>query len=144
WFTAQCYLLCLFDKQRYEVVIASSPHPFVIYPARRIARRQSAYLVYDIRDLWPLTPIHLGGHSPKHPFIRALQHAEDYACKHADLVIAVQGLAESYLQHHGLKSGRFLHVANGYSSDNSSSQSLPTAITDVLIRIRSSGAFVVG
>lgn len=144
WFTVQCYLHSLHDSQEYDVVIASSPHPFVIYPATSIAKRHSAYLVYDIRDLWPLTPIHLGGHSPKHPFIRAMQHAEDYACRHADLIIAVQKNAEEYLQCHGLEAGRFLHVANGYSSEKSPPQPLPPDIADTLETVRSSGAFVIG
>lgn len=146
WFTAQCYLHGIRDHRRYDVVIASSPHPFVIYPAASIAKRDNAYLVYDIRDLWPLTPIYLGGHSPKHPFIRALQHAEDYACRHADLVIAVQQNAEGYLRDRGLEEGRFLHVANGYSGlDYSSGDStLPTDIHAELDDVRNSGAFLVG
>ncbi|MCR2730922.1 glycosyltransferase WbuB, partial [Salmonella enterica] len=74
------------------------PHPFAIYPAARLARRYGARLIYDIRDLWPLTPILLGNYSQRHPFIRLLQAAEDYACRHADLVTAVPRNAEAYLR----------------------------------------------
>jgi len=144
WFTAQCYIQQFFNNGKYNAVIASSPHPFVIYPAASIARRHNAYLIYDIRDLWPLTPIHLGGHSPGHPFIRALQHAEDFACRHADLVIAVQENAEEYLQQHGLEDGRFLHIANGYSCVDRPPEPLPDQVTNILTKARRSGAFLVG
>lgn len=144
WFSAQCYLRGITDRTPFDIVVASSPHPFVIYPAARIARKNDAYLVYDIRDLWPLTPIHLGGHSPRHPFIRALQHAEDFACTHADLVIAVQPNAEMYLRGRGLEGGRFLTVANGYSSEDSPPASLRSDYADQLIKLKDQGFFLLG
>ncbi|WP_245220161.1 glycosyltransferase family 4 protein [Pusillimonas caeni] len=144
WFTTQCYCHRLFDRDLYDVIIASSPHPFVIYPAAFLAKLQKAYLIYDIRDLWPLTPMHLGGHSTKHPFMRALQHAEDYACRYADLVIAVQDNVEEYLIEHGLEKRRYLHVPNGYSEDNTPAQPLPERIIEALKIARREKAFIVG
>jgi glycosyltransferase involved in cell wall biosynthesis len=131
-------------NERYDFVVASSPHPFSIYPARAYARRHGARLVYDIRDLWPLTPIHLGKMSTRHPFIRMLQHAEDYACKHADLVTAVPGNCEPYLQTRGLPPNRFLPIGNGASESSTTPASLPAGHAELLERLKQQGAFIVG
>ena len=143
-FTLQCLALPLPLDDRYDVVVCSSPHPFAIYPAARLARRYGARLIYDIRDLWPLTPVLLGNYSPRHPFIRLLQAAEDYACRHADLVTAVPRNAEAYLLGRGLESGRFLPVSNGAILDDTPADPLPPSHVDLLRGLRQAGHFVIG
>jgi glycosyltransferase involved in cell wall biosynthesis len=143
-FTLQCLLMKLPLAGRHDVVMASSPHPFVIYPAARLARRDGARLVYDIRDLWPLTPILLGGFKPGHPFIRALQHAEDYACRHADLVTAVPHNAGPYLAGRGLPPERFMPVPNGISLEDPAESSLPQSHLRTLRALKDTGAFILG
>ena len=143
-YTVQCLWLRLPLQAHYDVVIASSPHPFTIYPAAKLARQFKARLVFDIRDLWPLTPIHLGNASPSHPFIKLLQAAEDYACRHADLVTAVPHNAEPYLRSRGLAPGRFLAVGNGALHDDSPAVPLPETHLVLLRRLRESGAFILG
>ena len=58
-----------------DIVIASSTYPLDIYPAYRIARHYHAKLIYEVHDLWPLSPMELGGYSKKHAFIRIMQKA---------------------------------------------------------------------
>ena len=60
-----------------------------IWVARRIARRARAKLVYEVHDLWPLSPIELSGMSPRHPFIVMCQAAEDAAYRDADVVVSM-------------------------------------------------------
>lgn len=98
---------------RPDVVIASSTYPADIAPARRIARRHGATLVWEVHDLWPLSPIELGGMSRRHPFILWMQHAEDAACRDADLVVSMLPHADSHLVGRGMSPSKFVHVANG-------------------------------
>ncbi|MEX2080953.1 MAG: glycosyltransferase, partial [Dehalococcoidia bacterium] len=52
-----------------DVVIASSTYPLDIFPAWYIARRSGARLVFEVHDLWPLSPVQLGGVPRWHPYI---------------------------------------------------------------------------
>jgi glycosyltransferase involved in cell wall biosynthesis len=101
----------------YDVVVASCPPPLIIYSAYYLARRNKARLVYDIRDLWPLTLKELGGHSASHPFIWLMQKAENFACRNADLVTSVPHNSEAYLKSKGLGENKFLALGNGYLQD---------------------------
>uniref|UniRef100_UPI00286B7996 glycosyltransferase n=1 Tax=Roseateles sp. TaxID=1971397 RepID=UPI00286B7996 len=72
-----------------DVVIASSTYPMDIWPARRIAKKARAKLVYEVHDLWPLSPIELSGMSPRHPFAMLCQKAENEAYRDADVVVSM-------------------------------------------------------
>jgi len=109
WFLARR----LAEEQQPDVVIASSTYPLDIYAAARIARIAGAALVFEVHDLWPLTPQLLGGMSERHPFIKIMQHAEDYYCRHADLVISVLPNAIEHLATRGLALDRFVVIPNG-------------------------------
>lgn len=143
-FTGQCMWLPLPLQKSYDIVMCSSPHPFVIYPAYKLARRFQSRLIYDIRDLWPLTVKFLGDVSEKHPFIRLLQCAEDYACKHADLVTAVPYNAKHYLASRGLPEERFLAIANGAINNISQPESLPEAHINTMSLIASNAQYIIG
>jgi len=64
-----------------------------IWVARRLARRAGAKLVYEVHDLWPLSPIELSGMPRWHPFIVLCQAAEDAGYRDADVVVRSGGLA---------------------------------------------------
>ena len=97
----------LLQRFRPDVVIASSTYPMDIWVAHRIvrlARRQGipCKLVFEVHDLWPLSPIELGGMSRWHPFILWMQHAENRACRDADVVVSMLPKADVHLREHGM------------------------------------------
>lgn len=101
-----------------DCVIASSTYPLDIFPARFIANKSRAKLCFEVHDLWPLTLILLGGHSPKNPLIRLIQYAENYAYKHSDRVVSMLGNAKSHMVEHGLDEVKYLCVPNGYFEED--------------------------
>lgn len=100
-----------------DMVIASSTYPLDIYPARRIAKYYGAKLVYEVHDLWPLSPMEIGGYSKWHPFIMVMQKAENYAYKHVHLVVSLLPHALEHMKKHGLKEEKFVYVPNGFDEE---------------------------
>jgi glycosyltransferase involved in cell wall biosynthesis len=129
-----------------DIVIASSTYPMDIWVARRIARLSRAKLVFEVHDLWPLSPIELGGMSPGHPFIRLCQWSEDAAYRDADVVVSMLPRVAEHMQSHGLDLRRLHVVPNGISPDDWSGPvtALQPDIERFIEGERSQGRVVVG
>jgi glycosyltransferase involved in cell wall biosynthesis len=100
-----------------DVVIGSSTYPMDMWVARRIARRAKARLVYEVHDLWPLSPIELSGMSPRHPFALLCQKAENDAYRDADLVVSMLPKVHGHMAAHGLDLNKLVIVPNGITLD---------------------------
>ncbi|HJV05907.1 MAG TPA: glycosyltransferase family 4 protein [Chromobacteriaceae bacterium] len=131
---------------RPDVVIASSTYPLDTVPAAFIAGKTGARLVYEVHDLWPLTPVEVGGMSPKHPFIRLLQWAEDFGYKKADTVISMLPCAKDYMMAHGMAAEKYHVIPNGVDVDEwqGASQPLPAAHVQRLAELKADKRFLVG
>ena len=129
-----------------DVVIASSTYPMDIWPARRIAKLAGAKLVFEIHDLWPLTPMELGQMSRRHPFIMLVQAAEDYAYRHADTVVSMLPKVHDYVESRGVPRNRLHIVPNGVdpSEWEGGSAELQANVEVALSAVRHAGNFVVG
>ena len=144
------FKLCFFAKKiardfRPDVVIASGVTPLDFIGCYRIARKAKAKIVLEVGDLWPLTPIELGGYSSKHPFIRFMQKAEDYAYQNTDNVISLLPCAKDYMVGHGLSPEKFYFIPNGIVvQDWKQTQDLPLEHQDVIRQIQNRGKFMVG
>lgn len=100
-----------------NAVIASSTYPLDIFPATKIAKLSKAKLIFEVHDLWPLSPMELGGFSKWHPFIMIMQMAENYAYKNADKVVSMLPKALEHMKSHGLKEDKFEYIPNGIILD---------------------------
>ena len=117
-----------------DVIITSSTYPMDIFPARwmkfvfsKFGRRtKPTKLVYEVHDLWPLSPIELGGMSPWHPFILWIQGAEDLSYRWADQVISMLPKTKEYMISRGMRPNKFSYVPNGidFAEWDSDSKSL--------------------
>ena len=149
----------LVDEFKPDVVIASSTYPMDFWVARHIAklsRRRAgaqgrgAVLVHEVHDLWPLSPIELSGMSPRHPFIRLCQAAENAACRDADVVVSMLPKVSGHLAAHGLDLRKLHIVPNGITLDEwpqPGQGALPALRDDVAAAIaaqRAAGRAVVG
>ncbi len=129
-----------------DVVIASSTYPMDIWVARRMARRCKARLVFEVHDLWPLSPIELSGMSPKHPFARLCFKAESDAYRDADTVISMLPVVHTYMASRGLDLDKLAIVPNGISPDDWADKPYPIGgdLAGTLATARAVGETVVG
>jgi len=142
----------LWDRRRLarscrpDLVIASSTYPLDILPAYRIARAGSARLVYEVHDLWPLTPVELGQMSPRHPFIMLMQWAENFGYRKADRVVSMLPNAQEHMGRHGMAAEKFAYVPNGVAVAEWTEPAgpLPEPHREAIDRIRQQGRFLLG
>ena len=128
-----------------DVVIASSTYPLDNYVANKIARCCGAKTVYEIHDLWPLSPMALGGMSKNHPFIVIMQWAENFAYRHCDAVVSMLPKAKDHCVEHGLPADKFFYVPNGIvEEDWATPEALPEEHRQQIAKLREQGRVLVG
>ena len=128
-----------------DAVIASSTYPLDIYPAYKMAKKYGARLIYEVHDLWPLSPIELGGMSPRHPYIMLMQRAENFCYRKCDRVVSLLPKAKEHMVEHGLSPGKFVCIPNGIErSDWEKPQAEPPVYSEKLKKYREEGYFLVG
>ena len=128
-----------------DAVIASSTYPLDIYPAHKLAKKYGAMLTYEVHDLWPLSPIELGGMNPHHPYIMMMQAAENYCYKHSDYVVSLLPNAQEHMVEHGLKPEKFICVPNGIvKADWEQPMACPPVYYDKLKQYHDEGYFLIG
>ena len=140
------YYKKIINNKRIDLVIASSTYPLDIYPAKFIAGKSGAKLIYEVHDLWPLSPMELGGMSKYHPFIVTMQLAENYAYQSVDKVVSMLPKAESHMREHGLVGDKFIYVPNGVDTAEWTEQQQPLSSQnkDFLNQLQKDKKFIVG
>src|SRR5690554_3403210 len=101
-----------------DVILYSSPSLIGYLGAERLAKKCRAKLVFEVRDIWPLTFSELGGFSHNHPFIRFLQWVEDRAYRHSDAVISNLPGAVDHMVSRGMRREKFTWIPNGFSKSD--------------------------
>lgn len=139
---AQAQSICRLSGQP-QVIIVSSAHPFHFAVARRLAAKYNAKLIFEVRDLWPLSLVDVAGVNVWHPIVKILSAIEKKAYKQSDHVVSLLQHAENHMQQKGLSPGKFAYIPNGVALDVELSRAeLPQAVKSALQR--HSGKFLLG
>lgn len=127
--------------ERPDVIVYSSPSPVAYLSAQHLAKRFNARLVFEVRDIWPLSLMELGGYSKKHPFIRFMQWVEDRAYRKSDRVVSNLKNAVEHMVNRGMSPEKFTWVPNGFSLDE---VNLKTPLNESARRHLPKGKFIIG
>ncbi|XZT60635.1 glycosyltransferase family 4 protein [Acinetobacter baumannii] len=103
-------------KDKPDVILYSSLSLVGFLGAERLAKKNKVPLIFEVRDIWPLSLIEIGGYSASHPFVRFLQWVEDRAYQKSDKVISNLKNAVDHMVSRGLDAQKFYWIPNGFSS----------------------------
>lgn len=104
-------------REKPDVVICSSPSLVSWLGAEWLSKKTAARIIFEVRDIWPLTLIELGGFSRLNPFILFLQWIERRAYKLADAVVSNIPHADLHMVGKGMVRSKFLWLPNGIDTE---------------------------
>ena len=130
-----------------DVVITASTYHWDTYIGQRIKKLSSKKirLIHEVRDMWPRTLIEISGMSAHHPFVMAIQFAENSAYLNSDKIVALSPFAKQYMVEHGMDEQKFVVIPNGIVIDDWVNPScLPIEHETVLKKLKEEGKFIIG
>jgi len=95
-----------------DLIIVSSPHPFV-WPGLARSVGPETKMIFEERDIWPESMVELAGVSPRHPLIWYMKRLMTRIVQQADGVISLMPGTEERFQRLGLPPGRWVWLPNG-------------------------------
>ena len=113
-------------KQKPDIVIVSSPSLISFLGAECVAKWNKSKLIFEVRDIWPLTLIEIGNFSKKHPFIKFLQWIEIRALLKSDHIITTMPGGPDYVKSHIGSNDKTHWIPNGIDMSRISISSLKT------------------
>lgn len=107
-------------KQRPDVILGSSAHPFAAILAINLAKKMKSQSIVEIRDLWPESIVAYGILKKNNPLLRLLYLGEKWIYQHADKLVFTMEGGVDYLYEHGWLSeqGGAIDKRNVYHLNN--------------------------
>ncbi len=141
-FELKLWLMPMHELPRPDVVIVSSLSPLTVVNGYLLKQKFGCKLIFEVRDIWPLTIIEEGGFSPWNPFVMILAWFEKFGYRHADVIVGTMpNLAEHVATVMG-KTMNCVSVPFGYNPDlYNNLQNLPEDYITIHIP---KGKFIVG
>jgi len=131
-------------KEKPQVILASSPHPFAGLAGWLLARFKGAEFIFEVRDLWPLTLIEIGGYSRKSPVVRLLGMLEKFLYKKANRIIVLHPKADNYITKLGISADKIVHIPNGVSPELFLlNEPLPPELEQLILNLKASNKTIV-
>lgn len=131
-FTYKLFFITKYLDEKPDIIICSSSAPFAIIPAYYLSKKFNAKLVFEVRDIWPMTLVEIGGFSKNNLFIKFMSLFEKFALKKSDILVSN---LQNYTEHiKELGINREAHwVSNGiYLEEMKNIKKLDASIADLI------------
>ncbi len=112
-FMLKLFFFNIFKRERPDIIIISSLSLFPVLNALFWSKLLRVPFIFEVRDIWPLTLIELGGVSPSHPLVKVLAWIERLGYKKASKVVSVLPNAKEHMLSKGLLEEKFFYIPNG-------------------------------
>jgi glycosyltransferase involved in cell wall biosynthesis len=129
-----------------DLVIVSSPPPFLFDAARKLRRRFGCKLIFEVRDLWPESLVQLAGASEWHPFVLWLRYSARRAYREADSIVSLLPAIDRYFDEIGVPQKKVTVITNGIDPEIFEARNnfpLPDIHVSTLRRLRERGKMIV-
>jgi len=96
-----------------DVIIGSSVHPFAVIAAWLLSKKYKAKFIFEVRDLWPQTPIDMGVIKPNGIIAKLMYAWEKFMYRRANKIIVLLPNAKKYIESKGISSEKIVWIPNG-------------------------------
>ena len=139
-FTAKLFFLGKKLDYKPDVIICSTTELFAILPAYYLAKKYKAKLVFEVRDIWPLTLVKIGNFSKKNIFIQIMSWLEKFSLKKSDILVSNLSNYTKHIKSLGIDREAYW-VSNGIDLDEMKNiEKLPDNIYNMIPKEK----FIVG
>lgn len=105
------------ELPRPDVLIPSCVHPLVFPPSYKLSKKYNAKLIYEVRDIWPLSLVELMKVPSVHPIVLWFKWIEKRAYRQADAVVSLLPNAFEHMARLGLDKRKFHYIPNGINRE---------------------------
>lgn len=117
WIDFEVKLFCFPTKKILipDIIIVSSLSLLTILNGIRLKKKYKCKLIFEIRDIWPLTLTEEGGFSKFNPFVLLLSWVEVFGYKKSDLVVGTMPNLIEHIKNVSKKTVSFKCIPFGFS-----------------------------
>jgi hypothetical protein len=124
-----------------NIIIVSSMPIFPIITGLFLKKKLKAKkVIFEIRDLWPLTPMYLSGYSKLHPMVIFMKWVEKLGYVKSDEIVSLLPNAFTYINSISKKPEKLHWISNGIDEKLLVNEELPSSIIDQIPKNK----FVIG
>jgi glycosyltransferase involved in cell wall biosynthesis len=117
-----------------DVIIVSSLSLLTILNGIYAKKKFKCKLIFEIRDLWPMTAILVAGYSPYHPFILFLKWVEKFGYSKADVITSTLENANEHIENVlAHKNFTFKYIPQGFDFEYLKEDKLETEFIEKYI-----------
>ena len=140
-FAFRIYQLPVAELKKPDIILVSSMPIFPILPAMRLKKKLNArMLMFEVRDLWPLTPRYLGGYRSWNPMIVMLKWFEKLAYKNSDAIVSLMPDPQYYINTISGNEKKLYHIPNGINQEVLKTEAVSQEVLDTIPKDK----FIVG
>jgi glycosyltransferase involved in cell wall biosynthesis len=133
-------------KERPDVILGSSPHPFAGLAGYILSRRKKAKFIFEVRDLWPQTLVEVGSYPKKSLTVKLLGALEKFLYRKAQKIVVLMPWAAEYIKGLGIPGDKIAYIPNGASPElfTGTSARIPEKLDKLISVLKSEGKVMVG
>ena len=96
-----------------EVIMGSSVHPFAVTAAWLLSKKYKAKFIFEVRDLWPQTPIDMGVIKTNGIVAKLMYTWEKFMYRRAEKIVVLLPNAKEYIEGKGISAKKIVWIPNG-------------------------------